>query len=759
MFVKCVQRARMSWRSILGDLMRRPVHELGRGSRTLLVAIAVAALAALAWQYLPRDDSDAASAISGQLRPLTYPVTRVSPQTDSYFGESVSDPYRWLEAEARESTQVADWVAAQNAVTFEYLDTLEDRYRIKDRLTGLWNYEKFTLPFREGGRYFFRRNDGLQNQFTLHVQNALDEPAELLLDPNSWSVDGATALASYVPSRDGSLVLYAIQDGGSDWRTLKVLDTATKKTLDDTIEWVKFSGLAWAPDGSGFYYSRYPTPEKSAIFQAVNYDHALYFHEVGTPQDRDKLIYARADDPTILVRGYVAADRFLVVTMSRGTDARYEIAIQDLAGEDSAPEIIIAGFENEFGFFAAQERILYAVTDRGAPHKRIVAIDLDAPAEANWREVVAESNHLLVDASLVGGVLIAEYLEEVKSVVRRFELTGKELSPIKLPGIGSAFGFEGEPDDSETFYTFSSYNEPTAIYRYDTRTDTSEILRRPATSFDPSAYVVKQVFFRSADGTTVPMFVSHRIDLDRTQPVPTLLYGYGGFNISLRPGFSLTAFAWMEMGGVYAVANLRGGGEYGKAWHEAGRLLNKQNVFDDFIAAAEHLVAEGYTTTEQLGIFGGSNGGLLVGAVTNQRPDLFAVALPAVGVMDMLRFDQFTAGRFWRDDYGSPSENEADFRNNYAFSPYHNIRDGVDYPAVLITTADTDDRVVPGHSFKYAAALHAADTGSKPKLIRIETRAGHGSGKPTDKIIEEVADRLGFLAEHTGLKLPEGYGN
>ena len=740
--------------------MRRPIHELGRGRSTQIVAIAILALVAVGWLSLQRGDTDTpTSAASGQAGSLAYPETRVSPQTDIYFGESVSDPYRWLETEARESTQVADWVAAQNVVTFEYLDTLEDRYRIKDRLTDLWNYEKFTLPFREGGRYFFRRNDGLQNQFVLYVQNSLDAPAELLLDPNTWSADGATALASYVPSRDGSLVLYAIQDGGSDWRTLKILNTATGKTLADTIEWVKFSGLAWAPGGSGFYYSRYPAPDESATFQAANYDQALYFHEVGTPQDRDKLIYARADDPAISVRAYVAAERFLVVTMSRGTDARYEIAVQDLASDESAPELIIAGFENEFGIFAAEERILYAVTDRHARLKRIVAIDLDAPAEANWREVVAESDHLLVDASVIGGVLIAEYLEEVKSVVRRFELTGEELSPIVLPGIGSAFGFEGRPENSETFYTFSSYNEPTTIYRYDTLADTSEILRRPATPFDPSAYVVEQLFFKSADGTTVPMFVSHRVDLDLSRPVPTLLYGYGGFNISLRPGFSLSAFAWMEMGGVYAVANLRGGGEYGKAWHEAGRLLNKQNVFDDFIAAAEHLIEEGYTTTEQLGIFGGSNGGLLVGAVTNQRPDLFAVALPAVGVMDMLRFDQFTAGRFWRDDYGSPSENEADFRNNYAFSPYHNVRGGVDYPAVLITTADTDDRVVPGHSFKYAAALHAADTGSKPKLIRIETRAGHGSGKPTDKIIEEVADRLGFLAEHTGLKLPESYGN
>lgn len=740
--------------------MKKPIDELARGNWMLLVAIVVAALAALAWQYLPRGDFDAATSEStAQAGALAYPVTRIGPRSDVYFGESVSDPYRWLEAEARESTQVADWVAAQNAVTFEYLDTLEDRYRIKDRLTSLWNYEKFTLPFREGGRYFFRRNDGLQNQYTLHMQDALDAPARLLLDPNTWSADGATALASYVPSGDGSLVLYAIQDGGSDWRTLKILDTATGKTLADTIEWVKFSGLAWAPDDSGFYYSRYPTPEKSATFQAVNYEQALYFHEVGTPQDSDKLIYARADDPAISVRAYVTTERFLVVTMSRGTDARYEVAVQDLASDETGPEILIVGFENEYGFFASEERILYAVTDRDAPHKRIVAIDLDAPAEANWREVVPESGHLLVDASVVGGVLIAEYLEEVQSVVRRFELTGEELSPVVLPGIGSAFGFEGQPEDSETFYTFSSYNEPTTIYRYDALTDTSEVLRRPTTPFDPAAYVVKQRFFQSADGTTVPMFVSHRVDLDLNHPVPALLYGYGGFNISLRPGFSLTAFAWMEMGGVYAVANLRGGGEYGKAWHEAGRLLNKQNVFDDFIAAAEYLVSEGYTTTEQLGIFGGSNGGLLVGAVTNQRPDLFAVALPAVGVMDMLRFDQFTAGRFWRDDYGSPSENEADFRNNYAFSPYHNIHDGVDYPAVLITTADTDDRVVPGHSFKYAAALHAADTGSKPKLIRIETRAGHGSGKPTDKVIEEVADRLGFLAEHTGLELPESYGN
>ena len=732
----------------------------GSAFTNFLVLVALAALVWLGWRWLgeapPAVDPVIEAAATEPT--LDYPDTRTVEQADTYFGVEVADPYRWLEEEARVSEAVSSWVAAQNAVTFDYLDGLEDRYRIRRRLTELWDYEKFSLPVKEGGRYFYRRNDGLQNQSALYLQDALDGDPRLLLDPNTWSADGATALGSYLPSPDGKLLLYAIQDAGSDWRTLKVLDTDTGRVLDDSIEWVKSAGLAWAPDGSGFYYSRYPRPEPGAEFQALNYNQTLHFHALGTGQADDPVIYERPDDPEISVRAYKVAERFLIVVMGKGTDARYELAVKDLERPADPPQQIVTGFENDYRVFAADDRVLYVQTNRNAPNNRVVAIDLDNPAESAWQELVAEGPSVLQASSRVGDVVVLNYLEDVKSVIRRVSLDGEALGEVALPGIGSVSGFAGREDDSESFYSFSSYNAPTTIYRYDAVADSSAIFRAPETPFDPGEYLVQQVFYASADGTRVPMFISHHRDLDLGGGAPTLLYGYGGFNISLRPGFSVASLAWMEMGGVYAVANLRGGGEYGKDWHEAGRLENKQNVFDDFIAAAEYLLDNGYSTREQLGIIGRSNGGLLVGAVTNQRPELFAVALPAVGVMDMLRFDRFTSGRFWRDDYGSPSENEADFRVNLAFSPYHNIANGVDYPAVLITTADTDDRVVPGHSFKYAAALQAADTAAAPKLIRIETRAGHGSGKPTGKVIEETADIWAFLAEHTGVELPEAYG-
>ncbi len=730
--------------------------------KKLMMSAAVLALAACAENTAetetsaPQASPEAADTITTTT--LEYPETVSVDQTDDFFGVSVADPYRWLEDDVRVNEDVATWVTAQNSVTDDYLASLPNRAAIETRLGQLWDYEKFTLPNREGGKYFFRRNDGLQNQYVYYVQDSLDAEPRVLIDPNGWSEDGATALSAAVPSPDGSHVLYSIQDGGTDWRTLKVLNVETGETLEDTIEWVKFSGLAWAPDGSGFFYSRYPEPEEGETFQSLNFDQKLYFHKIGDAQSDDTLIYERTDNPEISVGGYVVAKRFLIILMSKGTDDVYEIAVKDLNDPTSQPVMIIEGFENDYSFVGAEGRVLYARTDRDAPRGRIVAIDLDNFAEANWQEVIPQSDNVLIDASIVGGKLVTEYMEDVKSVVRIYEMDGTAAGTVDLPGLGSASSFEGAQDESETFYSFSSYNRPTTIYRFDVATGESTIFKQPETPFDPSEYVVSQVFYPSKDGTQIPMFIAHKEGLDISAGAPTLLYGYGGFNISLRPSFSITNFAWMEMGGVFALANLRGGGEYGKEWHDAGRLLEKQNVFDDFIAAGEYLIAEGYTTKDQLSIYGRSNGGLLVGAVVNQRPDLFAAALPAVGVMDMLRFDKFTAGRFWTDDYGKPSDNEADFRNNYAYSPYHNIADGTDYPAVLVTTADTDDRVVPGHSFKYIAALQAAETGSEPQLIRIETRAGHGSGKPTEKIIEEYADMWGFIAHHTGLTLPEGYG-
>jgi prolyl oligopeptidase len=708
---------------------------------------------------MPGDRVDPETVAARAVVPLEYPVSDRVAQTDDFFGTPVEDPYRWLEDDVRESEAVAEWVEMQNEVTFGYLDTLPQRDAIKSRLSELWDYEKFSLPQKEGGQYFFRRNDGLQNQYVLYVQDDLEAQPRVLIDPNLWSDDGATALSAAVPSPDGTKLAYSIQDGGTDWRRVEVMDVATGERLGDSLEWVKFSAIAWAPDSSGFYYSRFPAPEEGAAFQSLNYDQTLYFHEIGQAQSEDEMIYARPDDPEIGVAGYVVADRFLIIQMSKGTDDAYEVAVLDLEQAGAEPQMLIEGFENDYSFIGAQGRTLFARTNRGAPRGRLVAIDLDSPAEADWTEIVPQSENVLIDASLVGGRLIAEYLEDVKTTVRLYEPDGTPAGMVELPGVGTASGFEGEAGNPETFYSFSSFNAPSTIYRYNVETGESEVFKAPQTPFDPSNYVVRQVFYTSADGTEIPMFIAHRDGLDLAGGAPTLLYGYGGFNISIRPSFSITNMAWMEMGGVYALANLRGGGEYGKAWHDAGRLQNKQNVFDDFIAAGEYLVDEGITTPDQLAIYGRSNGGLLVGAVINQRPDLFAAALPAVGVMDMLRFNRFTAGRYWVDDYGNPSESEEDFETNLAYSPYHNIEAGRDYPAVLVTTADTDDRVVPGHSFKYIAALQAADTGDAPKLIRIETRAGHGSGKPTEKVIEEFADMWAFIAEHTGLTLPAGYGD
>jgi len=725
-------------------------------THTLLISGAVLALTACGQQQ----QNATSPTLPAAAVALVYPVTATVNQSDNFFGTVVADPYRWLEQDVRENPAVATWVDAENAVTFDYLDTLEDRNLIKQRLTQLWDYEKFTLPTKEGGRYFFRRNDGLQNQAVLYVQDTLTAEPRLLLDPNTWSADGATALAEVVPSPDGNYLIYSIQEGGTDWRSVKVLNVNSGATLADTIDWVKFSTLAWHPDNSGFYYSRFPEPQAGAEFQALNFNQTLHFHKVGDSQIDDTLVYARPNFPEQMMSALVVAKRYLLIYLSVGTDAAYEVAVQDLTDPGAKPTLLIEGFANDYNFIGADARVLYATTNNGAPRKRIVAIDLDQPELANWREIVPETANVLADASLIGGKLIAEYMEDVKTVVRLYEPDGSAAGTVALPGLGAAAGFDGTPDDTETFYSYSSFNTPTTIYRFDVASGESTVFKSAVTPFDPSNYVVSQVFYTSKDGTPIPMFLAYRADLNLTNPngTPTLLYGYGGFDIAITPEFSIANFAWMDMGGIFAVANLRGGGEYGKAWHDGGRLLQKQNVFDDFIAAAEYLIANGYTSTSKLAIHGRSNGGLLVGTVTNQRPDLFAAALPGVGVMDMLRFDQFTAGRYWVDDYGKPSENAADFLNNYAYSPYHNIGSGVIYPAILATTADTDDRVVPGHSFKYMASLQATNTGPAPKLIRIETRAGHGSGIPTDKRIAEVADSWAFIAHHTGLQLPERYG-
>ena len=689
------------------------------------------------------------AAAQSQETALRYPETRRVDLVEDHFGIKVADPYRWLENDVRQDQEVRAWVTAQNQVTDAYLATLPQRAVFRDRIKVLYNYERFGVPVKAGGRYFYTRNSGLQNQSVLYVRDALNGEGRVLIDPNGWAKDGATALASWRPSEDGKKLLFGIQDGGTDWRTLKVLDVATGQESDE-IKNVK-NGLGdWAKDGSGFFYSRFPEPPAGERYQAINENEAVYFHKLGTPQSADRLIYATPDKPRYGHDGYVTDDgKWLVILTTEGTDRRYEVSVLDLTRPGAKPRTIIKGLNYDWQLAGNVGSKFYWRTSQGAPLKRIVTMDV-AAADPKPVELVPEAKATLESANIVGGVLFAEYLADVKGEVRRYSLSGKPMGTVALPGIGSVGGFGGRIDDGETFFAFTSFATPGAVYHYDVKTGRATPWATPKVAFNPDDYKVEQVFYPSKDGTKIPMFVVRKKSV--TGPAPTMLYAYGGFNIPTLPSFSATRLAWMEQGGVLAVANIRGGGEYGDPWHDAGRLANKQNVFDDFIAAGEWLKANGVTGKDQLAVQGGSNGGLLIGAVVNQRPDLFAAALPAVGVMDMLRFDRFTAGRYWVDDYGYPSK-EADFKVLYAYSPYHNVKGGRPYPAILATTADTDDRVVPGHTFKYTAAIQAADIGSKPHLVRIETRAGHGSGKPTDKIIEEAADLWAFAAQWTGLKV------
>ncbi|TGY94140.1 prolyl oligopeptidase family serine peptidase [Marinicauda pacifica] len=689
---------------------------------------------------------------------LDYPETRRVDHTDTYQsaerGEvEVADPYRWLEDDVRENSEVADWVEAQNALTFAYLEEIPGREAIADRMEELYDYERFSLPDKEGGKYFFSRNDGLQDQSVFYVQDNLEGEPRVLIDPNTWSEDGTVALAGAWPSPDGRYLAYSIQDGGSDWRTIEVLDIESGEPVGDRIEWVKFSGVSWAKDGSGFYYSRYPEPEEGEQFTSLNVNQAAYFHEIGTPQSQDREVVSDAENPEIgWGVGETDDGEYLVINSWRGTDGS-GISVLDLDTPDAEPVEIFEGFANNHYYIGNEGSRFLFFTDLDAPNGRVVSVDLENPDELT--DVIAESEAPIEGVSLVGGHLILERLEDVKSAVGVYTTQGELVREVELPGIGATGGFGGEADDPETFYSFTSFNRPTTIYRYNVETGESEVFREPDLTFNPDDFVVEQVFYESTGGAQIPMFIVHHRDVEPNGEQPTLLYGYGGFAISLTPTFSTSNLQWMEMGGVYAVANLRGGAEYGRDWHDAGRLFNKQNVFDDFANAGEELIDLGWTSPANLAISGRSNGGLLVGAVTNQRPNLFAAALPGVGVMDMLRFNQFTAGRFWVDDYGSPQDPEMfDYLSTY--SPYQNIEDGAEYPAIMVTTADTDDRVVPGHSFKYTAALQEADTGDEPALIRIETRAGHGAGTPVSKLIEQKADEWAFIGFHTGVDL-DGY--
>ena len=676
---------------------------------------------------------------------IVYPDTRAVAVEDEFHGQTVADPYRWLEDDIRESEEVTAWVRAQNDVAFAYLENIPERGAIRARLQALWDYERFGSPRKRAGRYYFTRNDGLQNQSVLYSQASLDSAPEVVIDPNTWSEDGTVSLGDWVVSEDGRYIAYSKRQAGSDWNEWQVLYVAEGQDLPDRLQWSKFSTASWTSDSRGFFYTRFPAPEGGQAYQAPNTHQKVYYHRVGTPQSADVLVYERADQPEWIFGTRVTEDgRWLVIDVWKDTDNKNQIVIKDLREPYGLPTELISRFDHGFDFIGNDGRTFYFETDFQAPRGRVIAVDLDDPSEASWREIVPEAEETLRGVDFVGGTLIASYLKDVTSLVRIFRADGAHVRDVEFPGLGTVRGFGGRQSDSETFYSYSSFNRPSSIYRYDVESGESSLWRQPDVDFDPGDYVVRQVFYESGDGTRVPMFVAHRRDVELDGNRPTLLYGYGGFNISMLASFSAARLAWMEMGGIYAQPNLRGGSEYGEEWHEAGKTLQKQNVFDDFIAAAEWLIDNGYTRPEKLAIQGRSNGGLLVGAAMTQRPELFGAALPAVGVMDMLRYHRFTAGRYWVEEYGDVDDPEQ-FAALRAYSPYHNLRPGTTYPATLVTTADTDDRVVPGHSFKFAAALQAAHEGDPPVLIRIETGAGHGSGKPTSKLIDETADLWAFL--------------
>jgi len=683
--------------------------------------------------------------------PLAYPATKKVDQTDDYHGTRVADPYRWLEDANSADTQA--WVEAENKVTQEYLAGIPQREAIRQRLTQLWNYERYSTPYKEGGRYFFSRNDGLQNQAVLYTMKSPADTPRLLLDPNTLAADGTVALAGAAVSPDGKLLAYATAASGSDWNEIRVRDIETGRDLVDHVQWVKFSSTAWTHDGKGFFYSRYDEPKEATRLADVNYFQKLYYHKIGTPQSADTLVYDRPDEKEWGFHAATTDDgRYLLIQVTKGTAAKYRILYKDLSKPGSKVLPLIDNFESAYDFIDNVGPVFYFATDRKAPRKRIVAIDTRKPSEANWTTVVPERRETLVASHMLNNQLVNEYLADARSMVKVVDLKGKPVREIALPGIGSVSGFGGKRGDSETFFAYTSYTTPTTIYRLDLKDGKRSVFRQPKVQFKPDDYETRQQFYTSRDGTRVPMFIVAKKGLKLDGANPTYLYGYGGFNISLTPAFSPANLAWMEMGGVYVVANLRGGGEYGESWHEAGTKLKKQNVFDDFIGAAEWLVENKVTSPAKLAIGGGSNGGLLVGAAMTQRPELFGAAIPQVGVMDMLRFHKFTIGWAWTSDYGS-SENADEFKALVKYSPLHNLKPGTCYPATMITTADHDDRVVPAHSFKFAATAQAAQAGGNPVLIRIDTKAGHGAGKPTGKQIEEVADRWGFLSH--ALKMDE----
>jgi len=692
-----------------------------------------------------------------------YPEAPRENVADDFFGTQVADPYRWLEE--LDLPRTKDWVQAENALTFGFLESMPERAVFHDRLKTLWNYARYGLPFKEGGLYFFTKNDGLQNQSVLYVQPSLDAAPRVLLDPNTLGTDGTIALTATAVSSDGKWLAYGTAAAGSDWNEFRVRAVDTGKDTDDVLKWAKFSGISWTKDNAGFVYSRYPEPKVEEGNKATFSELAgqrLYYHRLGAPQSDDRLLFEVPEQPKWFVHGHVTEDgHYLIIQLSRGDTTNTLISYVALGDPkkpnlEGTPTKLIETWEAEYNVIGDDGSTLFVLTNLNAPKRKIVAIDTHSPEKSHWKELVPESADPIESAEIIGGKLVVRKMHDACNRIYLYEKNGQAAGEIQLPGIGTVAGVSGREDDSELFYAFTSYTYPKTSFRYDLATGKGSVFQEPKVDFNPEAYETKQVFYPSKDHTKIPMFITCKKGVKLDGSNPTMLYGYGGFDIPMTPGFSLYAATWIERGGVYVVANLRGGGEYGKEWHEAGTKERKQNVFDDFISAAEWLIASGYTTPAKLAIHGASNGGLLIGAVTNQRPDLFAAAIPQVGVMDMLRFQKFTIGYAWISDYGS-SENAEGFHYLYRYSPVHNVKQGAHYPAMLILTGDHDDRVFPAHSFKYAAELQSSaynGPDANPVFIRVETRAGHGAGMPTSKQIEETADQLSFAAHFTGMQLP-----
>lgn len=683
---------------------------------------------------------------------LNYPETKKVDTVTDYFGTEVKDPYRWLEDDRSEETE--SWVEAQNEVTFDYLEKIPYRDKLKERLTKLWDYEKLGAPFTEGDHIYFFKNDGLQNQSVLYRKKGEDAEPKVFLDPNKFSEDGTTSLGGLSFSEDGKKLAYAISEGGSDWRKVIVMNAENRKLLGDTIKDVKFSGLSWKGN-EGFYYSSYDKPDGSEL-SAKTDQHKLYYHKLGTDQSEDKVIFGDSEEQKRrYVGGNVTEDNRFLIISARNSTSGGELYLMDLTKKNPKLVAILDNFDTDSYVIDNEGSKLYIVTNLDAPNRKIVTVDASNPTPKNWKDFIPETENVL-SPSTGGGYFFAEYMVDAISQVKQYDYEGNLVREVELPGIGSAGGFGAKKEEDVLYYSFTNYVTPGTIYKYDIEEGTSEVYNKPNIDFNADDYESEQVFYNSKDGTKIPMIITYKKGIEMNGKNPTILYGYGGFNVSLTPGFSTAMSVWLEQGGIYAVPNLRGGGEYGKEWHDAGTKLNKQNVFDDFIAAAEYLIEKNYTSSDYLAVRGGSNGGLLVGATMTQRPDLMKVALPAVGVMDMLRYHTFTAGAGWAYDYGTAEDDKEMFEYLYGYSPVHNVKEGVEYPATLITTGDHDDRVVPAHSFKFAAELQEKQAGDEPVLIRIETKAGHGAGKPTSMIIEEYADIFGFTLYNMGFETLPG---